>query len=1182
VDGQTSYLFIVKESYPAGVKGDMPRGKQFGYLFTNSITEDMGRVTAHETGHGIFKLRHPFDEFNLAQNALPDNLLDYGTGEKLVKYQWDAIHAPGIVISLFESDKDGELCTVSPSVFISKGMGNADGSLTFISQSGKLITLPPDVKSVNFSTYDSYLKLNEKSEEVVANRIPIGTLHSFITADNKFYAGKTNYTNFEGYYAFGPDKKLDINQPFKEDRTKNLSASSGIVVLATVEYGNFTGYAGKFSAPTAHDYTTEHRGDGALMQNLFAVPFAVTDLKKPYKDYFSGKSVVPFARIPELDFSFGTFAGINAGNPALSPENLLKQFLGTQSTLAEVLGYLSLVYKGNKALAAFTSCLQTGQATLDPQQVAAIKAKFKASLESDGLILDFLESAGYNGNDETELLKSLDWILADVVRRNSTAASAEEFMTFVKANPGEGIKLINEVRYKGSGCLYKVIDLATRKILLDALISYTFKFDHDNYWSSLTTDWEAYRKAVINNTYLLIAETPADQQPALLQLLQANDYELLRKVWDNNDLKSMYPVLSVITDVLKNNFFNIKVPVTYETVNFINIPGLAPNKIAAGRIPILLSKEDEVPCISVTGNRALTGKSYLDFTDEGKIKLQQELKVFASEFQVNNMPPVINNTGKYLRSGEFDPFEPLTAIVAKDIESVGLKAGQRIEGPAIWIMLLQRTVRKTENDEEIRRYISLYTDAMIAGATFGVTGTSLSLWTIVRQLNGAAALVNLGATATGTDLGKTWHEFRDFLMIADMLSGPAEVALRTAFAKGAAANWEKLNTELVSANVSNEVRAEVQAAVDKVKAAGTQLGDISFTMPQVAKNVTRKGITEIGGIQFRQADNYIDVIIHYDRGSYVIWIDGSRKLVNENTLAQILSESVPGNKTIRLLSCSDLTSAERLSLQMGDRNFLASADELYLYGDGTVEGGVWYNVKGKVRTPAANATPPLANTVKSVYVKLGQNSSAAWTLEDAVAVMREDFPRSWKFTKISEEAYEVADGIGRKWATVYKDKIIAPARTVAGTPGNPVLNKVPLANKTVYDVDGLLFQTDDLGRVLETTADLDDLVRVRLGNQQIRAVDVKDGIRGEDQGGHIVASRFFGPGEQINMYPMAANLNLSGWKQMENTWADAMVAGKDVKVKIRASYEGNLQRPVAFEVEFWIDGVKSKRTFINQ
>jgi len=117
--------------------------------------------------------------------------------------------------------------------------------------------------------------------------------------------------------------------------------------------------------------------------------------------------------------------------------------------------------------------------------------------------------------------------------------------------------------------------------------------------------------------------------------------------------------------------------------------------------------------------------------------------------------------------------------------------------------------------------------------------------------------------------------------------------------------------------------------------------------------------------------------------------------------------------------------------------------------------------------------------------------------------------------------------------------------------------------------------------VLTTTADLDDIARVRLGNQQIRAVDVKDGVRGVDQGGHIVGSRFFGPGEQINLYPQSANLNQGPWKTMENSWADAMVAGKDVKIEVKAIFEGPSKRPMKFEVEHWIDGKYKLEKFDN-
>ena len=89
-------------------------------------------------------------------------------------------------------------------------------------------------------------------------------------------------------------------------------------------------------------------------------------------------------------------------------------------------------------------------------------------------------------------------------------------------------------------------------------------------------------------------------------------------------------------------------------------------------------------------------------------------------------------------------------------------------------------------------------------------------------------------------------------------------------------------------------------------------------------------------------------------------------------------------------------------------------------------------------------------------------------------------------------------------------------------------------------------------------------------------------IRGIDQGGHIVGSRFFGPGEQINLYPQSANLNQGAWKQMESSWADEMVAGKDVKIQVDAVFNGASKRPDAFEVSYWIDGIKTKRTFINQ
>lgn len=40
--------------------------------------------------------------------------------------------------------------------------------------------------------------------------------------------------------------------------------------------------------------------------------------------------------------------------------------------------------------------------------------------------------------------------------------------------------------------------------------------------------------------------------------------------------------------------------------------------------------------------------------------------------------------------------------------------------------------------------------------------------------------------------------------------------------------------------------------------------------------------------------------------------------------------------------------------------------------------------------------------------------------------------------------------------------------------------------------------------------------------------------------------------------------------------------GSDVKIEVKAVFNGTSLRPDAFEVSYWIDGVKTQRTFTNQ
>ncbi|WON77937.1 DNA/RNA non-specific endonuclease [Serratia sp. UGAL515B_01] len=128
------------------------------------------------------------------------------------------------------------------------------------------------------------------------------------------------------------------------------------------------------------------------------------------------------------------------------------------------------------------------------------------------------------------------------------------------------------------------------------------------------------------------------------------------------------------------------------------------------------------------------------------------------------------------------------------------------------------------------------------------------------------------------------------------------------------------------------------------------------------------------------------------------------------------------------------------------------------------------------------------------------------------------------------------------------------------------LNK-PEAN-TVYKVDGnKVYHTDELGRVKMVEADLTPMTKDRNTYQQRKA-----GKSGEatDEGGHLLASIFDGPGEKLNLVPMDANLNKGAWKKLENSWAKALEDGKPVKVKINPIYTGDSGRPSSFEIKHTI------------
>lgn len=121
-----------------------------------------------------------------------------------------------------------------------------------------------------------------------------------------------------------------------------------------------------------------------------------------------------------------------------------------------------------------------------------------------------------------------------------------------------------------------------------------------------------------------------------------------------------------------------------------------------------------------------------------------------------------------------------------------------------------------------------------------------------------------------------------------------------------------------------------------------------------------------------------------------------------------------------------------------------------------------------------------------------------------------------------------------------------------------------------YHVNGYKFSTDGSGRVKSVEGQLTLEKAERNGYQQVKAGGA-DRLP-DDEGGHLIASIFNGPGEAINLKAMDGNFNKGEFKKLENTFAEALKDGKKVDVKIDVVHSTDSLRPDQFVVKYQIDG----------
>lgn len=185
VDPKSIYLFVLSEALheQGGVlEGDMPKGKQFGFLFNNAQNVSAPIVAAHEIGHGLFRLNH-LEEYGFAESDLQDNLMQNFSNTSFSKAQWDLIFDPPLISGFFDRTEDEAFVSFGGVKLDSTFLNSDKLSFTFLTPGGTYITLPSEVKNTFYLGKTQF----QRYFDIFYPYIP-GALQSFTIGKNTYTA----------------------------------------------------------------------------------------------------------------------------------------------------------------------------------------------------------------------------------------------------------------------------------------------------------------------------------------------------------------------------------------------------------------------------------------------------------------------------------------------------------------------------------------------------------------------------------------------------------------------------------------------------------------------------------------------------------------------------------------------------------------------------------------------------------------------------------------------------------------------------------------------------------------------------------------------------------------------------------------------------------------------------------
>lgn len=217
----TYYIFLLNKPKTVSKLGFMPRKKQAGFVFldTHGGNENLlVKTIAHELAHGVFRLQHLWEEYSELKINTTDNLMDYTSGTKLLKFQWDLIHNPVAVLGLFEDDEDGAYVSESGEQQVARIINSIRCGLKKQNQEIE----------IHYGQYAYEVKLGRVIS--MLDFQDYGSLSTQEFKDAKLLVSIGGYGN-EGFFGGYKDLKINLNQfDYKpEDRLVIPGASGSLI-----------------------------------------------------------------------------------------------------------------------------------------------------------------------------------------------------------------------------------------------------------------------------------------------------------------------------------------------------------------------------------------------------------------------------------------------------------------------------------------------------------------------------------------------------------------------------------------------------------------------------------------------------------------------------------------------------------------------------------------------------------------------------------------------------------------------------------------------------------------------------------------------------------------------------------------------------------------------------------------